>query len=277
LLDKARKWILEQGYPLEMRTAKVFREAGFDVQQAQLYTDTESGKKREIDLFVIAPDYLGVTRIVFAIECKSAKKPWVLFTSNVGTGQNIFWTYSLMSESARKVLADRSWNDPDNRSESPHLAMFDRLRWLRKKKETAYSFRQAFTDTDTAYTALLSSIKAASHFIRTKSPGSFPHFRLAFPLVVVDSPLLICSLNSENEPEIREVQSGEILFTNPDQDGDSTCIRVVTIEGLPDFVSEARVELQKLRYEFKTEEAVVWREHFGTEMPDHPNEIVWGG
>jgi hypothetical protein len=150
--------------------------------------------------------------------------------------------------------------------------MFDRLRWLRKKSETAYSFRHAFTDKDTAYIALVSSIKAASHFIRIKPSGSFPHFRLAFPLVIVDSPLLLCGLNAENELEIKEMQSGEILFTNPDQEGDSTCIRIVTLEGLTDFVSEARMEVQKLRNEFKLEEAVVWKESFGTPIPDHSIE-----
>jgi hypothetical protein len=272
LLDEARKWISEQGYPLEMRAARIFRDGGFDVQQAQLYTDQESEKRREIDLIAISPDYVGVTHVAFAIECKSSKKPWVLFTSNVGPGQGIFWTYSLMSESARKVLADRSSNDPDNKSEPPYLAMFDRLQWLRKKPETAYAFRQVFTDKDTAYAALLSSIKAASHVVNTERSGNFSYFRLAFPLVVIDSPLLLCGLNSENEPEIREVESGEVLFTNPDSTGDSTCIRIVTIEGLSNFVSEARIEIQKLRNEFKTDEAVVWRDHFGTPIPDHSNE-----
>jgi hypothetical protein len=273
VLDQARKWILEQGYPLEMRTAKIFREAGFEVQQGQLYKDGASGKRREIDLVVISRDHIGVTRIFFAIECKSSKKPWVLFTSNVGTvGQDIFWTYSIMSENARKTLADRSWNDPDNPGVPPYLAMFDRLRWLQKKTETAYSFHQAFTETDTAYAALLASIKAASHLVRMKPSDGFPRFLLAFPLVIVDSPLLLCGLNSENEPEVRQVQSGEILFTNPDQEDDSTCIRVVTLDGLPDFISEARIEIQKLRNEFRAEEAVVWRDYFGTEMPDHSNK-----
>jgi hypothetical protein len=83
LLEKARKWVLEQGYPLEMHAAKVFREVGFEVQQAQLYSDSKSGKWREIDLVVISPDLMGVTRITFAVECKSSSKPWILFTSNV--------------------------------------------------------------------------------------------------------------------------------------------------------------------------------------------------
>ena len=268
MLEKARKWVSEQGYPLEMHTAKVFREAGFDVQQAQLYADSESGKWREIDLVVISPDHLGATRITFAVECKSSSKPWILFTSNVGcAGMSIFWTYSLMSESARKVLSDRSWKDPDNRDDPVSIAMFDRLRWLKKRQDTAYSFRQAFSETDAAYTSLVSSMKAASHLVRPENPSAFPHFRFAFPIVVVDSPLLLCSLSATNEVELTQVQSGEILFTNPDDQKDVACVLVLTIEGLTNFVSEAWSETQQLRKEFGNAEAILWEQKFGTPMP----------
>jgi hypothetical protein len=255
-----------------MRAAKVFREVGFEVQQAQLYEDSESGKWREIDLVVISPDRMGVTRITFAVECKSSSKPWILFSSNVGcAGMSIFWTYSLMSESARKVLSDRSWNDPDNGEDPISIAMFDRLRWLKKRQDTAYSFRQAFSETDAAYTSLVSSMKAASHLVRPEKPDTFPHFRFAFPIVVVDSPLLLCSLSATNEVELTQIQSGEILFTNPDNQKDVACVRVLTTEGLTNFASEAWSETQQLRKELRHAEAVLWEQKFGTQMRGQTN------
>jgi hypothetical protein len=167
---------------------------------------------------------------------------------------SIFWTYSLMSESARKVLTDRSMNDPENSHDPVGIAMFDRLRWLKKRQ-------------DAAYTSLVSSMKAASHLVRPEKPSAFPHFRFAFPIVVVDSPLLLCSLSATNEVELTQVQSGEILFTNPDDQKDVACVRVLTMEGLTNFVSEAWNETQQLREEFRDAEAVFWEQKFGTQIP----------
>jgi hypothetical protein len=47
--NDVRKWLSEQGFPLEMKVAEAFR-SHFSVRQAQYYTDPESGKLREVDV-----------------------------------------------------------------------------------------------------------------------------------------------------------------------------------------------------------------------------------
>ena len=47
---KLKKWLNEQGYPLEMQVAESFRKAGFDVSQSDYYLDPETNILREIDV-----------------------------------------------------------------------------------------------------------------------------------------------------------------------------------------------------------------------------------
>src|SRR6476469_3471123 len=72
VISAVRTWLDKQGFPLEMRTASAFRAAGFDVRQSSYYVDAETGKAREIDVIAYDPDplMLGLTRIVFVLECK---------------------------------------------------------------------------------------------------------------------------------------------------------------------------------------------------------------
>jgi len=50
LEEKLLDWLKSEGYSLQMRTAQVFKEAGFDVSQSQCYLDPESDDLREIDV-----------------------------------------------------------------------------------------------------------------------------------------------------------------------------------------------------------------------------------
>jgi hypothetical protein len=146
--------------------------------------------------------------------------------------------------------------------------VFEKFGWLKKSVDVAFSFRQAFSDKDTAYAALASSIKAASHLMRTEHNSKLPHFRFVFPVVVVDSPLLLCKLGETGDPELTQVSSGEILFRNPDRNEDVTCVRIATIDALPDVLTEAIREIKQLRKEFRVAEGALWKEMFGRPFPD---------
>jgi hypothetical protein len=268
MIDNVRKWVTEQGYPLEMRTAKAFRAGQFEVHQSEIYFDEEAGKTREIDLIAIAPDIVGLTRIIFAVECKSSKKPWVIFSSNQATaGMNIFYSYAVMSKMVREALIEIAHNDPDNSEEPFSFALFQRLKWLRKDRHFGYSFRQAFSETDNAYAALVSAMRAACHLINKADERKIPHFQIMFPVIVIDSPLLHCYLDENNELQLKQIDSGEVIFTAPDREHIPTCIRVVTADWLPQFVAEAAKEVEQIRSELLPKERVVWRDLFGTDYP----------
>lgn len=260
LLKRTLEWVETQGFPLEMKVAKTFRAAGFEVRQSGLYKDDLTSKYREIDLLVSYPDAMGVIQISLTIECKASRKPWLLFnTETASAGMSIYWMYSLMTQAAREALADAAPLASDDRAKSIE-AQFERLIWL-KKNDVSYAFRQAFTDTDTAYTALSSSMKAASHHMRAER--KYPPIRFVFPLIVVDSPLFACKLGDSLAPELEEVASGEVLFTHPERYEDVTCVRVVTLQHLTTFVMQARKEFAQLTREVLPAAERIWQQEFG--------------
>jgi hypothetical protein len=263
LLNRVKTWIDGQGYPLEMRTARAFSRASFDVLQSELYKDSASGKSREIDLIALSSDMVGYTRIGFAIECKSSPKPWILFTTGTGPRGLIYRSYALLSEEALTAL-----NKTFGTQEDAIFRHLEELVWLKKPNNVAYALRQAFTETDTAYSALTAAIKAAGHMVRISSESGYPQIRVSFPLIVVDSPLFLCQLDETSESFIKEVESGEIQFQNPDEPNEETCVRVVTLKHLPNFIREAQGEIARLMTEFRPAIEELWNEHSNSEFPN---------
>lgn len=85
LEEKLRAWLAEQGYPLEMKVAKAFQDAGFIVTQSSYYSDPETATQREIDVVAESGgewvDYF-LLDVQFAISCKNTvKRPWIVFSA----------------------------------------------------------------------------------------------------------------------------------------------------------------------------------------------------
>src|ERR1035441_4396199 len=76
-----------------------------------------------------------------------------------------------------------------------------------------------------------------------------------------------CYLDENNEVRLEQIDSGEVIFTAPDQERATTCIRVVTADWLPQFVSEAAREVEQIRSELLPKERAIWRDLFGTDYP----------
>lgn len=80
--SKILEWLEKHGYPLEMRVAQAFQQAGFEVSCSEYYLDPEKDKPREIDVIAGMSDVFGgvIFQVAFIIECKSSKeKPWICF------------------------------------------------------------------------------------------------------------------------------------------------------------------------------------------------------
>ena len=235
MLDKVEKWLIEQGFSLEMRTASAFREAGFEVRQSTLYRDPETEKSREVDVYAIDPDYHGILGISFVVECKAAVKPWVLLCSpHTLSGYNRLFSFSVASADARGALGDRL---PD---------IIDNFPWLRKDGLIGYSLRQAFSDNDVAYAAAMSVAKAA-YFQANRIAGYVPKFCFVFPVIVVDSPLILCSMSENGQIALKEAEQGEFLFHADPPKNFGTCIRVVKSSSLSGFAAEAKQVATQLR------------------------------
>lgn len=251
MISKVSQWLEEQGFTLEMRAADAFRAAGFDVRQSSHYIDPESGKGREIDVIASDPDLLGIIEITFIVECKSSKKPWVLLCSqDTLVNYNRLSAFGVLSGKATETLADRV------------LDLVERWPWLKKSRMAAYSFRQALSDSDLAYAAAVTVAKAANSFIRKPDSIYAPHYVFAFPIIVVNSPILQCMLAEDGQIEITEVTEGEWLFLARLPEYFGTCIRIISIERLPAFAREAKNFALQIREDLKVEQDQVrasWR------------------
>jgi hypothetical protein len=134
-----------------MRTASAFRAPGFDVRQSSYYVDTESGKAREIDVIAHDPDplMLGITRIVFVVECKTSDKPWLLLQSpDTLVGYIRYRAFSALSDAALTTFIK-------------HPEWIKTLPWLKKPMLAGYAFRQALGEKDVAYQAAITVAKHA--------------------------------------------------------------------------------------------------------------------
>lgn len=86
LKANVQSWLETQGYPLEMKVARAFREIGAGAGQSIYYIDPEESKPREID--IVASWYKmheleesAELQVFFFISCKSQQKePWVIFS-----------------------------------------------------------------------------------------------------------------------------------------------------------------------------------------------------
>jgi hypothetical protein len=236
VISKVREWLEQSGFALELRVASALREANFDVLQSSYYLDPDSGKGREIDAVAIDPDPLGVLDIRFMVECKSSDKPWVLLaSSDTAIGYNPLTAYALMSASLRKAMIDQV------------MEFSDRLPWFKKDGPIAYQARQAWSEADAAYAAAMSVAKASTTWLAPSEGGRIASFIAVFPVIVVDAPLLQCSLAPDGSIDVCEVDEGEWLFTARLPAYFGTCIRVVTLQRLPAFAREAKRAADSLR------------------------------
>ncbi len=217
MIPQVRDWLEAQGFTLEMRTASAFRAAGFVVRQSSHYIDPETGKGREIDVVASDPNHLGVVDITFIIECKSIKKPWVLLCSpDTVAGYNRFFAFGVLSDKTIEAMAARV------------TELVDKLPWLKKDRLVGYGVRQALSGSDVAYTAGIAVAKACDSWVRRPGKHYVPPYIAAFPVIVVDGPLLQCSLGDDESIEISEVDEGEWLFLAKLPRYFGTCIRLVS-------------------------------------------------
>ena len=244
-----------------MRTASAFREAGFEVTLSSLYTDPDTQKPREIDVLALFPDYVGVTRIAFIVECKSSKKPWLLLCDpGVLTGNNRFHAFAHVNKNTIEAMV-----------EEPVFGTLLNHPWFRKNELTGYSLRSAFSERDVAYDAATSVAKASMDFI--KSAEDYQQF-LALPVIVVDSPLICCSLDRHGEIHCKEVTQGEVFFKYGQEKPFRTCIRVVTQAALTEFAREAWQVAYFVRVQLLNAEAKLWEKKFSEPYSNDLRRLV---
>lgn len=227
--SKVLEWLETTGFPLEMAAAEAFRQVGFENRQSITYVDPETKTGREIDVVANRYDWIGVKDINFVIECKSSKNPWIVLTSAEGFGYlNIIHAFAVMSDNARAELTKDGWK------ETKTFPFLDT-----KNRSGGYGFRQAFSRNDTAFEASMNVLKACVSLTGQKRTP-IPYLSIAFPVIVIDTPLFECQLDDDGQLSLKEVESARYLFSAHIPDLQMTCITVVTKKYLPEYADWAK-------------------------------------
>ena len=247
LLSKVRNWLQSSGFPLEMEAAAAFRSAGFDVRQSTSYVDQQTEKGREIDVLASDPAHVGVVDISFVIECKGSKNPWVVLCSETAlSSYNRLLAFALTSSAARSAIGERVTHHDSHSRE-----------YVLVENRAGYSMREALgsKESDPAYAAAMSAIKACRGLIREREPGGIQPICFAFPVVIVDSPLFECTLATDGQLELRQVQHSAYLFSAHIPDAVGCLIHVVTRPHLAEFARWAKAVATALRVDLQDKEA----------------------
>jgi len=220
---KISKWLEKQGYPLEMYVSQKFRERKFSVSQSIYYYDSEYNINREIDVLAHKGVFIEdrFASIDYIIECKSSKKPWLLFSSKREIA------YDPIIESERYLHNENAY------SLIVHLRSIDLIKKLYPFyydfASTGYGLTQAFTSgNDIAYKAINTLSKYCDYAIRSSNGNVFPECKIIIPILVVDTPLYEITLSENYEQKIERKNVGCLSFNR-------ATIIVVTRESLDEF------------------------------------------
>jgi hypothetical protein len=300
--SKVLNWLKKQGYSLEMRVAQVFKEAGFEVSQFETYVDPESNDLREIDVVASIGRHLDTidVRVTLFVECKYARKPWVIFTSprrpvpfayfsRILRGKRDIHEWKtqeslqgrllariLLSLGRQTITRFSFFHVPQNAG----YGMTETLREDTRAKDNAYIAIMQVTKCLEAHDAEIEmSFQRAVEEYETRvyerglGRSDLSVFcSIAFPVVVVKGKLFECCLDANNEPAISEVNESIVIVSSKDRSrgpGFETCVSAIRV------VSETHLEsLAKQSYEAAV--ALLSQEEAIREVWEHTRPRVFG-
>lgn len=255
--QRVKEWLRTQGYPLEMRVAEAFRDAGFTITQSAYFNDPSSGKAREIDV-VARKSWDGDNiqwQLILIIECKVSKKqPWVLFTRALETndtgGQFQFYT-TRASMLGRQLLA-RVRRHTAARTELPLLEFNERPGYgLQRATVTVKDERSKADNRDVPFEAASKVVHAATLHaaaVDTVEYAETPVGQIVLPMIVIDGHLFDVHLDDARELVVAPRQSGVLDWNNPVAGTAPTWVRILTADALDTVAAEARRTAEYLEH-----------------------------
>jgi hypothetical protein len=235
LKSQVREWISKEGYPLEFKTANIFKQNLFAVRQGGYVKDFKTNTPRELDVIAECTfdNKNGLLRIQYVIECKwTGNKPWVIFSdrnSRISPGACI--AQSIGSHAGEAVL----WMIA-NSKEVQNLSIFH------TPVRPGFNGRQAFSGQgDLVYSTLQSVMSACysekqfydAHKTTLLSKVGFAVIIL--PIIIIDGELFEAFSNDEGEIEIEERRMMRLHWKGAEAWDFHSTIDVVTINHLPEY------------------------------------------
>ena len=266
LSEEVKKWVQEQGYPVEMFVAKKFRELGFKTTQSEYFIDPESGDNREIDVVASKQKDIGelLVRVTICIECKSTKKhPWVIFTSRDTRLANPATVVQRPATYLGKIFLHKVAHNPNAH----------RLSIFQLDERNGYSLTEAFTTgKDNAYASCVSVAKCAKALVDNSEEASRnqgPICSIILPLIIIDGKLFECH-QDEADLDVIEIERSRLIWRNQVSNVGHSIINISTKDGLTKFISDVQ---DFVKFVFSQED--VFKEIESEYLSKYPNR--WKG
>lgn len=282
LAQQVKKWVEEQGYSLEMRVAKKFRENDFTVSQFEHFIDQESQSVRPVDVVASLLKVIDTSQISIKlfIECKySAKdRPWVIVVTSDKFDKFAFFSRILKGEHPANWKNISSLQGRIIGSIAQSIDSETGLDSFRVKNP-GYIVAESFRNHDDhAYEAIIQISKSVeSHDIEAENEylklaqetdtneGKFSglFFSIAFPIVVINGNLFESYLDEEGEIVISEVKSGTVFVPyrrvekNPNAQVTLSPVTIVTEKHLEEFIATTKANFSTMLQQTKAIENVI--------------------
>lgn len=255
LRHKVQAWLTSSGYPLEMYSHKKLLQYGFICEKSPLYTDVESGAKREIDILGEKSYGTGSKQHGFVInllvECKKSKYPLVVLSSGPE-----------LSSVREEIYGARTWPaGPSNASVLANagfelkISSNDDTLPFSRQVYPGYSMVQALKDSDEVVHKAMFGLAKAEHYFERQHEELFAisiadkdnlHILvgLYISVLVVEAPLFNAYLDG-TKVSVEETNWASVTLNlpwtpRPDSERQAN-IQIVTRDFLEVFLRELEV------------------------------------
>jgi hypothetical protein len=251
----AEEWLNKEGYPLEMRTHKVFKDAGFhNISQGGYYRDPITLKWREID--VATYDILNKSGewfyISYVVECTyAARTPWVVFPidSTRTADDEWIWEGHIWSEAASgvsTVLYDRVMRLGEQLQ--PILLFPEPVSYSVIQSGTSTGKKDDRSEPSGAYAKVQQVLSAATAIqsIADMRPG---RWELILPVIVLEGALFEARLSENGRAKVTPTEEGmaTVYVNRWGTEGGPVAVHIITEKALPAFCKNARRGVTRLQ------------------------------
>jgi hypothetical protein len=255
LVAKVRDWLDRQGYPLEMRVARLFQREQFNVKQAEYYESTE-GVWRETDVVAELVEEIKISRSADQYdllrvsscavnECKtSSNRPWIVFTDRSTKTQADTMVFGTIAGTlAQLVMMGIALEFDEPLFHLPIFAERTLGHGVACAVLSDTSSRES--NYDSAYKALNQAVDAASAKAESE-PGWGNNFRYVFPTVVLSAPLFEAYLDADGNVQIEPCDQIAVMWWVSKRRSD-VLVHILTERKLPDYATQLREAFDNLR------------------------------
>lgn len=237
-------WLNRSGFPLEMRVAAAWEQAGFAVAQSVYYIDPETEDAREADILasreeVTADAWLRVTVVV---ECKArADAGWVVFPRRgvpLNPAGRIRMLTAPVSTSPYLSRVGRRPEVSTLGAFAPRTIAYAMAQVKRIKDVGQEKSKDREDGKDHAYAAIMGVSKATSSLLEQLSQDrSDDEFEVLWPVIVTESPLFAAQLGTDGAVAVQAITECTLSWRHPTARG-VLAIDVVHASVLNEYVKK---------------------------------------